>query len=54
MDRHLTTTMVGARVTHEMQAALARIAEERGMKVGTMLRLMIERRVEEIRQEEGW
>lgn len=54
MDRHLTTTMVGARVTYEMQEALTKIAEDRGMKVGTMIRLMLERRVIEIREEEGW
>lgn len=54
MDRHITTVMVGARVTFEVEEALKKIAKDRDTKVGTMLREMIERRVEEIRTEEGW
>jgi hypothetical protein len=54
MDRHVTSTMAGARVSWETHIALKRIAEERGTTVNAMLKGMIERRVQEIREEEGW
>lgn len=54
MDRHTTTTMVGARLRHATADALKKIATERGTTVNAMLKSMIERRVEEIREEEGW
>lgn len=54
MDRHTTTTMVGVRVTWEMKAHLEKMAKDRGTSVNAMLLRMISRRIEEIREEEGW
>lgn len=54
MDRHTSTTMVGARLRWATVDALKKIAEERDTSVNAMLVGMIERRVEEIREEEGW
>lgn len=46
--------MVGARLRNATADALKKIATERGTTVNAMLKAMIERRVEEIREEEGW
>lgn len=54
MDRHVSTTMAGARISWEMHEALKKIAEDRDTTINAMLKGMIERRVEEIREEEGW
>jgi len=54
MDRHTTTTMVGVRVTWEMKADIQKIATDRGTSVNAMLLGMLARRIEEIREEEGW
>lgn len=54
MDRHTNSTMVGARVPWDLQAALKKIAEDRDTTINAMLLGMITRRVEEIREEEGW
>lgn len=54
MDRHVSTTMAGARIPWETHEALKKIADDRGTTINAMLKGMIERRVEEIREEEGW
>lgn len=54
MDRHITTTMAGARISWETHAALKKIAADRDTTVNAMLKSMIERRVQDIREEEGW
>lgn len=54
MDRHINSTMAGARISWDTHAALKKIAEDRDTTVNAMLKAMIERRVMDIREEEGW
>lgn len=54
MGKNVSTAVVSFRLTHEQIAALKKIAEDRGMVRNSMLAGMVEKRIAEIRQEEGW
>jgi len=54
MDRHISSTMVGARVSWATHAQLVKIANDRDATVNAMLVRMIEEMVSEVRSKEGW
>jgi len=54
MDRHISSTMVGARVSWATSAQLTKIANDRGISVNALLVATIEAMVSDVRSEEGW
>lgn len=54
MGENVNSTVIAVRVAHETAAALMRMSEERGITMNSMMRVMLERRVTEIREKEGW
>lgn len=54
MGKNISSTVMAFRVPHEICAALLRMAEDRDETPNAMVVRMLTRRVNEVRQEEGW
>ena len=54
MDRHVSTTMVGARIPWDTHDALKKVAKDRDVSVNALLVAMINTMLFELSQEEEW
>lgn len=54
MGKNVSTAVVSFRLTHGQIEALKKIAGDRDTTVNAMLASMVGKRVQDIRDEEGW
>lgn len=54
MGENTTSGVIALRLPYETIAALTRMAEMRGVSMNAMVGGMITRRVDEMREKEGW